>query len=255
MNIREYQNQVIWVVGASSGIGEALTVYLVELGATLCISARNADKLNTMVEQGSAHMAVPVDVNQIETLVSAREQLLSQFGKIDRAIFLSAIYTPMQMDKLEIAKVREIVNTNLTGAFNFVQATYPYFLTQKTGQIALCASLSGYLGLPNSQPYAATKAGLINMAESLRSEASGNGVDIKVINPGFVKTPLTDKNNFDMPFIMDASKAVRNIAKGLSKNAFEVRFPKRLSWPLRFLSRLPYRIRFRLIALLGLEFE
>lgn len=253
MNIREYQSQVIWIVGASSGIGEALAVYLVKLGAKVCISARSADKLNIMVEQGSAHMAVPVDVNQIETLVSAREQLLSQFGKIDRAIFLSAIYNPMHMEQIEIESVEKIISTNLTGAFSFVQAVYPYFLEQKTGQIALCASLSGYLGLPNSQPYAATKAGLINMAESLRSEASGSGVDIKVINPGFVKTPLTDKNDFAMPFILETENAAQRITKGLAQKAFEVRFPRRLSWPLRLLSRLPYKVRFYLIDSLGLD--
>ena len=134
----------------------------------------------------------------------------------------------------------KIINVNLTGTFHLVSAIMPVFKKNGGGQLALCASVAGYSGLPAGQPYCATKAGMINLAESLRAEHDGTGVDIKLICPGFVKTDLTDGNDFPMPMIIEAADAGRYIADGLAKKRFEIHFPKRFTLILKLLRILPY---------------
>lgn len=247
MRQQAYDGEVVWIIGASSGIGAALAAHLSSLGARVAVSARRAEALAQVAETSQAEWILPLDVTEVKTLRDARERLVLTAGRIDRVIFLSGSYSPMNLDKLDLEQVRNIVDINLLGAYNLIHEIYPYLLAQAAGQLSLCASISGYGGLPHSQPYASTKAAMINMAESLRTEASGTGVDIKLINPGFVRTPLTDKNEFEMPFIMEPEAAAERIALGLRRSAFEIVFPRRFAFMLRLLSRLPYWLRFRLM--------
>jgi short-subunit dehydrogenase len=135
----------------------------------------------------------------------------------------------------------------LNGAFNAVHAVLPILKSQAHGQFVLCGSVAGYCGLPNGQPYSATKAGVINLAESLRAEEGH--LDIKVINPGFVRTPLTDKNNFKMPMMIEPEEAAKIIVKGLQSKKFEIHFPKRFTFLMKILSVLPDFLYFKIIGL------
>lgn len=247
MNLKSYNNQVVWIIGASSGIGAALAEVFVSLGARVAISARRADALKKVADDSGAQWVLPLDVTEITSIRSASEELQRQAGQIDRIICLSGIYAPMQLDQLDLDELRGIVEVNLLGTFNLVSALYPFLIEQGQGQLAFCASISGYTGLPYSQPYASTKAAMINLTESLQIEAVGTGVDIKIISPGFVRTPLTDKNQFKMPFIVEPEVAANRIAKGLKRSGFEIVFPRRFALLLKLIGVLPYWMRLKLL--------
>jgi NADP-dependent 3-hydroxy acid dehydrogenase YdfG len=217
-----YKNEIIWVVGASSGIGYALAVELAVQGATLALSARRKEELEKLKERiGDRHMIYPLDVADTDLTLRTAKAIHAANGRIDRVIFMSAAYTPMQLDALDMLVTRHMVDVNIMGAFNVVHAALPLLKEQKSGQIALCGSVAGYTGLSGGQPYSATKAAVMNIAESLIAECP-NHIDVKLISPGFVRTPLTDKNDFSMPMIMTPEQAAKEIAAGLQSNAFEI---------------------------------
>lgn len=232
----------IWIIGASSGIGEALAKELTIRGAKLALSARRKEaleKLNESLE--GKHEVFALDVTEAASMSQTVKAIRTSFGRIDRVIFLAAAYTPMKLDALDIGITRQIVEVNLLGAYHAVDAVLPMFKDQLHGQIALCGSVAGYIGLSKGQPYSATKAGIINLAESLKSECP-DFIDVKLINPGFVRTDLTNKNNFDMPMIIAPKQAAKNIADGLLSRRFEIHFPKRLTLWLKLLRLLPYKL-------------
>jgi len=236
-----YNNQVIWIIGASSGIGEALSKELALRGATICLSARREGDLKKLKNslQGAQHEIFPLDVCDQDAVIKAAHAIHNHFGYIHRIIFLAAAYKPMRLETLDLLEVRQIITTNLLSAFYVLHAVIPLLKNQCYGQIALCGSVAGYIGLPMGQPYSATKAAIINLAESLHSELPGT-IDVKIINPGFVKTNLTAKNNFQMPMIITPEKAARYIADGLLKKTFEIHFPKKFTLFLKLIRILPY---------------
>jgi short-subunit dehydrogenase len=196
---------------------------------------------------GAQHSVFALDITDTETTRRTAQAIKATFGTIDRVIFLAAAYTPMKIDMLDMAVTKKIIDINLTGAFNLIDAILPILKTQKSkGQLALCGSVAGYIGLPNAQPYSATKAAIINLAESLYAEYQ-QIIDIKLINPGFVSTPLTDKNDFVMPFIISPQKAAKAIANGLLSRSFEIHFPKKFTFFLKLLKLLPYALSLKLI--------
>ena len=232
----------IWIMGASDGIGAALARLWAARGADVILSARSADKLADLAQDlGGAEMQ-PCDVTDRESLAKAARQI-SASGKLDRAITLAALYDPGKVMELEADVAARIVAVNLTGSFNFARAAVP--LLRQGGQLALTGSVAGYVGLPQGQIYSATKAGVINLAESLRAELAPE-VDVRLISPGFVDTRLTQKNDFDMPALIQPEDAAAAIVKGLDKGGFELHFPRRLTWPLKFLRALPYGMALRL---------
>lgn len=236
-----YQNQIVWIIGASSGIGCALARELSAHGAILALSARRKDELEKLNNDlGGRHRVFTLDTTDVESTLSTARAIHAEFGRIDRVIFLAAAYAPMKTDALDLTATKNIVDINLTGAFNLVHAVLPILKNQTTkGQLALCGSVAGYVGLPGGQPYSATKAAIINLAESLYAECK-DSVDIKLISPGFVRTPLTDKNNFTMPAIIEPEQAAKEIAEGLRSRRFEVHFPRRFTMFLKLLRWLPY---------------
>lgn len=242
-----YDDEIVWIIGASSGIGRALAVELNHRGARVIVSSRRRELLESLASEYSLEMALPVDVCEPAALRTALDNIIRHTGGIDRILFMSASYQPMTLDDLSLNELRTMVDVNLVGAFNLIQACFPLLVSRGKCQLAFCASVAGYRGLPRSQPYASTKAALINLAESLRAEATGTGVDVRLICPGFVRTPLTDLNDFDMPAIMEPSEAARRIADGLKSAHFEIHFPKRLSLALKFAKLLPYGLWFALI--------
>lgn len=246
MTKASYHNEVIWIIGASSGIGAALSKELSVRGATLALSARRKEALKRLKQSlGSKHKIFAVDVTDADLVARTAQAIRTAFGRIDRVIFLAAAYTPMKIDNLDLSMTRQIINSNLLGAYYVIYAVLPILKEQKKGQIGLCGSVAGYTGLPGGQPYSATKAGIINLAESMRAELSQT-IDVKLISPGFVKSELTDKNDFKMPMIISTEHAAVYIADGLLKEEFEVHFPRRFTLWLKLLRILPYPLAFRI---------
>jgi short-subunit dehydrogenase len=240
MSRANFTGECIWIIGASSGIGRALAVHLHHHGAELILSARSADALQKLnAELGGKHHIIPCDVGEPATLEAAKQALQQMTPRVDRIIHLAALYEPMPLHALDMEKVAAIVQVNLVGTFALVHTVLPMLKAQGNGQLALCGSVAGYIGLPNGQPYSATKAAVTNLAESLRAECPSS-IDIKLISPGFVRTALTAKNSFSMPMLMEPEDAAKAIAKGLKSSAFEIHFPKAFTCILKLLQRLPY---------------
>ena len=229
--------EVIWIIGATEGIGEALARAWASQGARLILSARSSEKLDRLIAAlGSQHIAIPLDVGKRSTIAAAADQI-SRIGPLDRIIHLAALYDPGKVVEIDPDKAAEIVNVNLTGSFHIAQIAPP--LLKKGGQLALCGSVAGYIGLPQGQIYSASKAGVINLAQTLRSELAGT-IDVRLISPGFVETRLTQRNDFTMPAIITPQKAADAIIKGLKSRRFEVHFPRRFTYILKMISVLPY---------------
>lgn len=239
--MQDLKDKYIWIIGASSGIGAALAKELAEQGAVVAVSARSEDKLKQLCGslKGQGHIAVSLDVADSQSVQKAQDKLLKSFPRLDSAIFLAAIYKAHDGGRTPLPLIHDMINVNLGGAFNMIDVVQPQFENQKHGQIVLCGSVAGYRGLPNGQPYCATKAAIINLAESLKIELEPKNIDVKVICPGFVKTPLTDKNDFPMPMMIEADEAAKAIAKGLCALSFEIHFPKRFTWIMKVLNILP----------------
>lgn len=246
-NKNDFSNERVWIIGASSGIGRALAIELANRGANLVLSARSHDKLRQLRnELGQQHTVLPVDLGLSDSIESAARVLRDEAQTIDRVILMAAQYQPMNLHRLDIEQTQKMIDVNLIGAYRVIQQVVPMLKGQGRGQIALCASLAGYRGLPLGGPYSSSKAALIHLAESLWLELRGHGIDVKVINPGFVKTNLTDKNDFAMPFIMPANIAATRIANGLKRKYFEIHFPRKLSYLMKLIGLLPSGLYLRL---------
>jgi len=228
----------IWIMGASEGIGAALARAYARTGARLVLSARSEDRLDRLAAEIGGAEVVPLDVLDQAALRAAAERIAAG-GLLDSAITLAAAYDPGKVMEIDPERAAQIVSVNLTGSFLFARAAVP--LLRSGGQLALTGSVAGYIGLPQGQIYSATKAGVINLVETLRAELAGR-IDVRLISPGFVDTRLTRMNDFAMPGLLQPDEAARRIIKGLDGRSFEIHFPRRLTWPLKFLRALPYGI-------------
>lgn len=239
-------NKNIWIIGASSGIGKAVAEHLVKKGATVAVSARSEDDLNQMVKDfgDGNHLSLPMDVTEIEAFDKAIEQLNEKWGRLDSVLYFPAMYDFHSSKRKELSFIHKAIDVNIKGAMTAVENTFPIFKAQGYGQMVLCGSVAGYRGLPNGQPYCATKAAIINYTESLKVEMEAHNIDVKLICPGFVKTRLTEKNDFPMPFIIEAKEAAARIATGMTDHAFEIHFPKKLTYLMKILQLLPNPIYF-----------
>lgn len=239
----------VWIVGASSGIGAALARELAGRGARMAVSARDADALRTLCAQllGDGHRALPLDITDDEALRAAVETLMTDWGRIDAVILGAAAYEPMRAFAIDAEAGRRSLRVNVEGTFNCIAAIVPALLRNGRGQIAVIASVAGYRGLPQALVYGATKAALINMTETLRLDLADRGIKVQLVNPGFVRTPLTAKNEFPMPAIVEPEQAARCIADGMESERFEIHFPMRFTLVLKALRLLPYRLYFPLI--------
>ncbi|MDS9470156.1 SDR family NAD(P)-dependent oxidoreductase [Paracoccus sp. MBLB3053] len=234
--------QRIWIMGASEGIGAELARQWSGHGADLILSARSEDALASIAAEIGGAEVLPADVTDPASLCRAAEAIASR-GSIDRAITLAALYEPGQVMQVDPELAARIVEVNMTGTFNFVRAAVP--LLRPGGQLVLTGSIAGYVGLPQAQIYSATKAGVTNLAETLRAELAPQ-VDVRLISPGFVDTRMTRKNDFDMPGIIAANEAGRRIIKGLDARGFEIHFPRRMTFLFKLLRVLPYPLALRL---------
>lgn len=244
--IDNWRGKRVWLVGASSGIGAALVTELQDLGASLVLSARRETPLRSIAREGDRVM--PLDVNDVDAIRDAYDTLKQDLGDIDLLIYCAGVYQPMRAWDIKLPVVRETLQTNLQGAYNFLEVVTPHFLAREGGAICLVASVAGYSGLPKALAYGPSKAAMINLAQILYTDLAPRGIGVFLVNPGFVETRLTRQNDFAMPALIDPAEAARNIIHGMARGKFEIHFPKRFTWWMKCLSRLPDRLRFYLLA-------
>jgi len=212
-----------WITGASGGIGAELAAELQRRGGRIAISARRLEALDA-VSQGRMHVE-PVDITDREAVHAAVDAVRAALGRIDVAILNAGSWKQVSVDRFDATAFRDTFDTNLMGTVHCIEALLPTMLADKRGVITGMASVAGYRGLPGSEAYGASKAALINLLESLRGSLGPRGIRVQTISPGFVKTDLTARNKFPMPFMINADKAARIIADGIEAEKTEIVFP------------------------------
>jgi NADP-dependent 3-hydroxy acid dehydrogenase YdfG len=241
-------NRVVWITGAGKGIGRALAKRMANEGWAVAASARTEQDLASLKSEcpsGGIH-CFPLDVTDPVATSSIVERIVNEIGSINLVVLNAGNHIPMTAKTFSSETFRTLIDTNLMGVVYGLEQVIPMFSERHYGHIAVVASLAGYRGLPTSSAYGASKAALINMCESLKPELDLVGVKLTLINPGFVETPLTDKNKFPMPFLIPVEDAVDVIIKGLKTSAFEISFPLRFVLLMKVLRVLPHRIYFAL---------
>jgi short-subunit dehydrogenase len=232
----------IWITGASSGIGKAVAEKFASEGWMVAASARRQEILNKIAENQNI-FAYPLDVTQKENVTKTFNNIIEDFKNVDICLFCSGTYDPKLEQEINIEQNKFVMETNYFGVLNCIKAVETYFKNKKTGQISIVSSVAAYRGLPNSSGYGPSKAALTNLTESIYFDFKKHNVKISLVSPGFIKTPLTDKNEFPMPFIRSPEFAADKIFQGLTKkNIFEVHFPLGLTLTLKFLRILPYKL-------------
>lgn len=239
----------VWIIGASYGIGAALAERLAAGGKEVWASARSADKLEALAAKSNGRIhALPLDVTDQPSITAARDRIEAAGGPPDTVVLNAGTHQPVAAKDFASADLRKVLELNVMGVANGIETVLPGMLERNRGRLAIVASVAGYAGLPTSAYYGCSKAGLINMVESLAFDLRQTGVKLQLINPGFVKTPLTDKNDFDMPFIVPVEEAAKAIAKGLESDKFEIAFPTPFVLILKALRMLPYWVYFPLVG-------
>ena len=241
-------NKVIWITGASSGIGKALALKFAKEGWQVAASARREDLLNQLSESNQNISPFPLDVTSRENCEEIFEKIKNKFESIDTCFFSTGTWDPKKEKEIDIDQMKKVMEVNFFGTLNCIKAVEMYFKEKKNGNISIVSSIAGYRGLPNSTGYGASKAALNNLAESLYFDFGRYNVRVSLISPGFIKTPMTDKNQFKMPFLKTPEFAAEKIYNGLiNGSSFEIDFPKELTLILKFLKILPDSVYFKLI--------
>lgn len=241
--ITDWTGRRVWLVGASSGIGAALARELARRGARLAVSARSAEKLRGLAIDGA--LLLPCDATDTATLAGARQALLGAWGGIDLVVYLAGDYVPMRADCFDLEVAEKLVEVNFNGALRLAATVLPDLAPG--GGIAFVASVAGYRGLPKALAYGPGKAALIHFAECLYLDLHPQGIGVWVINPGFVATQLTARNDFAMPALLTPEQAATAAVDGFARATFEIHFPKRFTRVMKLLAHLPYRWSFPLI--------
>lgn len=245
--IRRWDGLRVWIIGASSGIGAALATDALLAGARVALSARRSDKLEALAHGHPQALAVPLDILDQPAWAGCYGRICAAFGGIDLIVFCAADYRPERSWEVRPAQASRTLAVNLGSVYTGLATVLPDMLARGSGGIAIVASVAGYLGLPNASVYGPSKAALINLAELLYADLHPRGLSVYLINPGFVQTALTAKNDFAMPALLTPQAAARAIRRGLAAGRFEIHFPRRFTLALKFLRWLPYRLRFTLI--------
>ena len=232
----------IWITGASSGIGKAVALKFAKENWQVAASARRKELLDELAQNENIS-SFPLDVTDDNLTKKVFSDILNKFKDLDLCIFCSGAYDPKLEKEINKEQIRKIMNINFFGVLNCIKAVEDYFKNKKKGHISIVSSIAAYRGLPNSSGYGPSKAALTNLTESLYFDFKKHNVRISLISPGFIKTPLTNQNTFNMPFIKTPEFAADKIYNGLTKgSAFEIHFPKELTIFLKILRILPYRV-------------
>ncbi|WP_417309864.1 SDR family NAD(P)-dependent oxidoreductase [Devosia sp.] len=239
------QNGIAWIIGGGSGIGAEMTHQLVERGWTVAISGRTVKKLERVRGTNPNIAIYPLDVTDRAAVDHTVAQVASELGRIDLFIYGAAAWEPMDVGDYDPEKFGKIVETNLMGMVGMANPVVSQMERQGGGQFAVISSVAGYFGLPRAAGYNATKAALISLLQTMRTELKPRNVVVRMIAPGFFKSELTEKNDFPMPFLMETKEAARRALDGLfGSDRFEIAYPKRLAWPMKLMRMLPYPIFF-----------
>lgn len=234
--MRDWPGKRYWLVGASQGLGRAVAQELSKTGAELILSARDTDALQQLAgELPGKATVVTIDVADAESVAAAAEAA----GEIDGMIYLAGVYWPMAAKEFDGEKAAMMLDVNLTGAARVLGHVLPPMIERDAGHIVLTGSLSGFRGLPGANGYGASKAGIMSMAETLYADLRTSGVEVQLINPGFIKTRLTEKNEFTMPFIMDPEEAARLFVDHMQGDDFARNFPRHFAALFRLSQFLP----------------
>jgi NAD(P)-dependent dehydrogenase (short-subunit alcohol dehydrogenase family) len=241
-----------WITGASTGIGRALSLDLARDGYLVVLTARSADKLESLkseiVALGGKAVTAVGDVTDEKAMAELVDRIEIEHGAIALAVFNAGNYWPTDGTRLDIEAFRKTYDINVFGVLNGLVPLVERYKRRGRGHAVIVSSVSGYAGLPKAAAYASSKAAMINMAECLKFDFDKMGLGIQVVNPGFIDTPLTEKNDFPMPFLMPVEKASRRLADGLKSQSFEITFPRRFTFMLKLICKLPYPLYFWLVG-------
>ncbi len=241
--------KTIWITGSSTGIGRALAIKFANEGWNVAVSARRIELLNELKTINENIHSFPLDVTNREKCGEVFNEIKNKFENIDICFFSTGTWNPKKEKEIDVEQMEEVFKINFFGTVNTIKAVEQYFKEKKNGILAIVSSIAGYRGLPNSTGYGPSKSALNNLAESLYFDFKRYNVRICLVSPGFIKTPMTDKNDFKMPFLKTPGFAANQIYEGLvNKNIFEIHFPKALTLTLKFLSFLPSKIYFKLVG-------
>jgi NAD(P)-dependent dehydrogenase (short-subunit alcohol dehydrogenase family) len=250
--IRSWRGKRVWVVGASSGIGLAAAEQLLAEGATVLASARGEAGLQALVAQHTRTgvpptvQAWPLDVTDAQAVAFTARSLLAE-GPLDLVLFCAGHYRALRSDAFDLAEMQRHLAINYNGALNLLDALLPALIARGEGHISLVSSVAGFRGLPKGLAYGPTKAALTHLGETLYLDLAPLGIGVSVVHPGFVKTPLTAQNDFQMPALMAPEDAAREMLAGIASGAFEIHFPRRFTRWMKLLRLLPYRAYFALV--------
>lgn len=241
--MRDWAGKTYWLIGASEGLGRALAKIMADEGVDLILSARSESRLQEVADELSRPARiVGVDVSVSESVRAAAASI----GPIDGVVFLAGVYWPMAATEWNADDAETMMDVNLMGAMRVLGATVPDMVQRNAGHIVLTGSLSGFRGLPGAIGYSASKAGIMSLAETMKSDLKSTSVEVQLVNPGFIRTRLTDKNNFSMPFIMSPEDAARVMFEHMNSRKFKRSFPTLFSWLFRASELMPDWLYFRI---------
>ena len=240
--------KVIWITGASSGIGKALAVKFANEGWIVAASARRENLLQELNKINENIYSFPLDVTNIDQCKTIFKSIVDKFKDIEISIFSTGIHDPESEKEFSLEKIRKIMEVNYFGTMNSINSVYSYYNNKKSGQISIVSSVAGYRGLPAAGAYCASKSALTSFTESLHFEMKRKNVRVSLVSPGFIKTPMTDQNDFPMPMIKSPEFAAEQIYTGLvKKKGFEIHFPKAFTFIMKLLSVIPSSIYFKIV--------
>ena len=240
--------KTIWITGGSTGIGKSLAIKFANEGWNVAISARRVELLNELSDSYENISSFPLDVTNKIKCKEVFNEIKNKYENVDICFFSTGTWDPKKERDIDLEQIEEVFKVNFFGTLNSIKAVEEYFKNKKKGIITIVSSIAGYRGLPNSTGYGPSKAALNNLAESLYFDFGRHNVRVCLVSPGFIKTPMTDKNNFKMPFLKTPQFAAEKIYDGLiKKNNFEIHFPKELTLSLKLFEMLPSKIYFSLV--------
>lgn len=242
---------VAWITGASTGIGRALARELAAEGYTVAATARDEDRLATLVEETAQLpgkiLSFPCDVTDEAAMRMTATTIEQSVGPIVLAIFNAGNYFPTRGERLDVLNIVKTYEINMFGVFYGLVPVVEHMRARGFGHVVIVGSASAYFGWPSAASYGSSKAALNNIAEALKHDFDRLNIRLQVVNPGFVDTPLTEKNRFSMPALMPVDRAAARFAAGLRTGGYEVTFPRRFTWPLKIVRILPFRLRYWLV--------
>ena len=247
----DWQGKVVWMIGASTGIGRATASALHAKGAKVWVSARQAQALDAFAIEHPGAQALPLDVTHEGALKEALHTLLLQSGRLDLVVYCVGHYKPQSALAFDLDEMHKHHQLNVVGAWQCLQACLPVLLAQRGGHLSLVSSVAGYRGLHKALAYGPTKAALQNLAEVLYLDLHPKGLGVSVVNPGFVQTPLTAQNDFQMPALISPEQAASAILQGWARGRFEIHFPKRFTLWLKLMRHLSFSWYFGLVQRLA----